>query len=190
MVRRAVFIDRDGTLIRDKEYLADPDNIEWFPGVFGALKELEEAGFSLIVVTNQSGVARGYFDEETVQAVNSRFKADLAREGINLTGLYYCPAHPEADQKKYRHNLHRRKPAPGMLKEGAREHKLDLPVSWMVGDKLSDVECGKRAGCRAILVETGKATRVDEDTEYKPDYIAADFNGASRWIIEATDAET
>jgi len=184
----AVFIDRDGTLIKDKDYLDEPDNIEWFPGVFEALKKLEEVGFSLVVVTNQSGVARGYFDEETVWAVNEKFKQKLSVEGVELTDIYYCPSHPEAIEEKYRSNLHLRKPAPGMLEQATEEHNFDPSKSFMVGDKLSDVECGVRFGCRTVLVETGKNVVVPGDSgnsNQQPDFVTPDFPGAARWIINS-----
>ena len=190
MAEKAVFIDRDGTLIRDKNYLSDPDKIEWYPGVFEALRKLARAGFRLVVVTNQSGVARGYFGEETVREVNNRLEEELGREGIELEDIYYCPAHPEAEAEKYRQNLHRRKPAPGMLKEACCEHGLSPGESFMVGDKPSDVECGKRAGCRSILVETGKEKESGQQLEFQPDYVATDFKDAARWIVESAREET
>lgn len=186
----AIFMDRDGTLIKDKDYLSDPGEVEWFPGVFRALKNLRDFGFELIIVTNQSGVARGYFDEETVQGVNDRIRKDLTREGIEITDIYYCPSHPEAEVEKYRRNLHLRKPAPGMLEKAVVEHELDTSGSYMVGDKLSDVECGARIGCTTVLVKTGKNIDVEKESQFpeqNPDHIAPDFSAAAGWILNSTE---
>ncbi len=186
-MNRAVFLDRDGTLIEDKHYLADPEEISWITGARQALKDLQSAGFKLVVVTNQSGVARGYFDEATVDRVHARFCSELREFGVRVDGLYYCPAHPEAETAKYRKNLGRRKPAPGMLHEAAEELKLELAESYMVGDKLSDVKAGEKAGCQKILVLTGKgqtSRKKLETSECAVDHVAADVAAAAAWIFE------
>ncbi len=187
-MRRAVFIDRDGTLVVDKDYPDDPAELEFFDGIPEALKKIEEAGFELVIVTNQSGVARGYFDESTVKKMHAHLREMLNSCGVNLLDIYYCPAHPEAKRERYRNGLERRKPAPGMLLDAAEEHDIDLKSSFMVGDKLSDVRAGKRAGCRSILVRTGKgeavARALDENDDVKPDYIAKALPSAVDWILE------
>lgn len=160
-MNQAVFFDRDGTLIKDKHYLDNPDEVEWYEGTFGTLRALRDAGYKIVVVTNQSGVARGKFGEETVQAIHERMERDLADEGIEVEGFYYCPYLEEADVERYRRDSDLRKPSPGMLLEAAEDHDLDLGASVMVGDKPSDVEAGNRVGCRTILVETGKS--VDDE---------------------------
>jgi D-glycero-D-manno-heptose 1,7-bisphosphate phosphatase len=142
----AVFLDRDGTLMRDVDYCGDPKNVEVFQGAADALRRLKANGYKLVVITNQSGVGRGYFTEEDYRAVEAEFLRQLG-EGL-LDGSYHCPDLPGT-------NSTRRKPAPGMMLEAQRDHRLDLSRSWFVGDKTSDIECGRNAGVRTILLETG-----------------------------------
>lgn len=143
----AVFLDRDGTLMRDVDYCARPEQVEVFADVPGALTRLKAAGFRLIVISNQSGIGRGYFTEADYHAVATELNRQLGA-GL-LDGTYFCPDLPESGST-------RRKPAPGMIHEAEREHALDLARSFMVGDKAIDVECGRNAGVRTILVHTGK----------------------------------
>ncbi|MBI2422815.1 MAG: HAD family hydrolase [Candidatus Hydrogenedentes bacterium] len=139
-MNKAVFLDRDGTLIEDRHFLADPSGVVLLPGVPRALRELRDAGYLLIVASNQSGIARGLFTHEDVTRVHRRLEALLALEGARLDALYYCPHGPESDSET-------RKPAPGMLLLAAREHGIDLAASACVGDQPRDVEAGERAGC-------------------------------------------
>ncbi|MFP4686544.1 MAG: D-glycero-alpha-D-manno-heptose-1,7-bisphosphate 7-phosphatase [bacterium] len=185
-MRRAAFIDRDGTLIVDKNYLSDPEQLEWIPGTIEALKKLRIAGFLIYIVSNQSGVARGYFDESAVRAVNERMLADLARAGIEVDGVYYCPYHPRAKIKKYRRDSELRKPGAGMLKKAARQEDIDFAASYMFGDKISDLEAGRKMNCRLVLVETGKGKKAREKLDkldLTPDLIAVDFPTAVRRIV-------
>ncbi|MEN3368296.1 MAG: D-glycero-D-manno-heptose 1,7-bisphosphate phosphatase [Verrucomicrobiota bacterium] len=142
----AVFLDRDGTLMRDVDYCGDPKEVEVFQGAADALRRLKANGYKLIVITNQSGVGRGYFTEEDYRKVEAEFARQLG-EGL-LDGSYHCTDVPGT-------NSTRRKPAPGMVLEAQRDHGLDLSRSWFVGDKASDIDCGQNAGVRTILVETG-----------------------------------
>jgi histidinol-phosphate phosphatase family protein len=142
---KAVFFDRDGTLIVDKIYLNDPDAIEYLPGVFTALQMLRDAGYVFFVATNQSGVPRGKVTIPNLLEIHRRIRAAFSQHGVDILEFYYAPYLTEHD-----HIF--RKPNPGMLLQGASEYNIDLGKSWMVGDKMVDVEAGHRAGVRSILV--------------------------------------
>jgi D-glycero-D-manno-heptose 1,7-bisphosphate phosphatase len=141
----AVILDRDGTLIVDRVYLNDPEQIEYLPGVFKALRLLRDRGYKLIVATNQSGVPRGLVDVRNLDEIHRRIQAKFAFEGVDLLSFHSAPYMTDND-----HPL--RKPNPGMLFEAARWHALDLSLSWMVGDRMTDVEAGHRAGTRSALI--------------------------------------
>lgn len=153
-IKRAVFIDRDGTLNVEKEYLHRVEECELIPGAGQAIRLLNQAGWLVVVVTNQSGVARGYYREQDVVALHRHIDAELSRNGAHVAGWYYCPHHPSGVEP-YNQPCACRKPLPGMLLQAAGELTIDLSSSWMVGDKLADVEAGMAAGCRPILVRTG-----------------------------------
>jgi D-glycero-D-manno-heptose 1,7-bisphosphate phosphatase len=142
----AVFLDRDGTIMRDVGYCSDPDAIELFDGVIEALRKLKKAGFKLFVITNQSGIGRGYFTKQQYRAVEGELNRRLGVGLIDAT--YFCPDKPGLDSR-------RRKPAPDMVLEAARDHNLDLKRSFFVGDKAIDIDCGRNAGVRTMLVRTG-----------------------------------
>jgi D-glycero-D-manno-heptose 1,7-bisphosphate phosphatase len=163
-MRPAVFLDRDGTLIEERNYLDRLDLIAPVPGVAGALARLRDAGFALVLVSNQAGVARGYFDESFVRAAHEHLAALFARDGIVLDGYYYCPHHPEGVVEGYRRECRCRKPAPGMVEDAARDLDLDVARSFVIGDKWLDVELARNAGARGILVRTGYGA----DSEAEP----------------------
>jgi D-glycero-D-manno-heptose 1,7-bisphosphate phosphatase len=142
----AVFLDRDGTLMEEVNYCADPALVRVFPGVPAALRRLKEAGFRLFVITNQSGFARGLLTEPQYRAVEQEFLRQLG-DGL-IDASYFCPDAPDAPSA-------RRKPEPGMVLEAAADFDLDLARSWFIGDKASDIECGRRAGTRTVRVLTG-----------------------------------
>jgi D-glycero-D-manno-heptose 1,7-bisphosphate phosphatase len=154
-VRPAVFLDRDGTLIEERGYLDRLDLMAPFPETPAALARLRDAGFALVLVTNQAGVARGLFDEAFVQEAHRHLAALLAHDGIALDGYYYCPHHPDGVVEAYRRVCRCRKPAPGMVEQAARDLGLDVARSFVVGDKWLDVELAMNAGARGILVRTG-----------------------------------
>lgn len=154
-MKRAVFLDRDGTINVEKDYLYQIEEFEFIPGAPEAIRILNEAGFLVIVVTNQSGVGRGYYDMEAVHALHRFIDAELARCGASVDAWYVCPHHPENGIGEYRCDCYCRKPMPGMLIEAAERFDIDLPSSFMVGDKMADVETALKAGCRPIMVETG-----------------------------------
>lgn len=155
--RKAVFLDRDGVLIEDTGYPDDPRAIELLETVGAALRALQDAGWRLVVVSNQSGVARGRFSLETLHAIHERLAALLAAVGVTLDALYFCPHHPEGTDARYTAACDHRKPAPGMLLSAAAELGLELSRCWMVGDRESDVEAGRAAGCRTIILGEGSS---------------------------------
>lgn len=154
-MKRAVFLDRDGTINEEKDYLHRIEDFVFIPGAVEALRRLHHAGFFLVVVTNQSGVARGYFDLSAVERLHRHLEEELARAGARIDAFYLCPHHPEEGVGDYRIDCDCRKGRPGMLLQAARDHDIDLSSSFMIGDKLSDIEAGKAAGCRSLLVLTG-----------------------------------
>lgn len=155
MPREAVFLDRDGTLIEEVHYLADPDQVRLIPGAAEAVRALNGAGALVIVVTNQAGVARGYFPESRVAEVHERLSRLLAERGAKVDAYYHCPHHPTEGAGAYRGECACRKPKPGMLLTAARDFDIDLARSWMIGDKACDAGAGAAAGCRTLLVRTG-----------------------------------
>jgi D-glycero-D-manno-heptose 1,7-bisphosphate phosphatase len=157
-LKRAIFLDRDGTINVEKNYLIDPAELVLLPGVGAALRRGHEAGYLLIVVTNQSGVARGYFTATAVEELHDHLQKELLSYGIQIDAFYFCPHHPEHGAGP----CDCRKGAPGMLLQAAQEHQIDLSASWMIGDKRSDVEAGYKAGCRSVLVRTGYGEKEGE----------------------------
>ncbi len=149
---KAVFLDRDNTLIEDPGYINHPDQVKLMMGAAGALVQLKKMGYLLVVVSNQSGIARGIFTEETLGQIHHRLEKLLADEGVYLDGIYFCPFHPDGVIEKYRKESDCRKPAPGMLLQAAQEMNIDLSRSWMIGDSYRDIEAGRRAGCKTILI--------------------------------------
>lgn len=155
MKKKAVFLDRDGTLIEDVGYLGDADKVRLLPGVAEAIRRFAEAGFEIVIVSNQSGVARGIFDEDALSSVHARMVKLLGSEGARLDGAYYCPYldGPEATVEAYRCASELRKPEPGMLIQAANERDIDLSHSWMIGNTTRDVEAGRSAGCQTVLLD-------------------------------------
>lgn len=153
--RAAVFLDRDGTINVEKAYLHRPEEFEFIPGAPEAIRLLNEAGFLAVVVTNQSGVARGYYDEEAVHRLHRFMDGELAKIGASIDAYYLCPHHPRHGVDPYRTECACRKPLPGMLLDAAAALGIDLSRSWIIGDKVSDTEAGLAAGCRPLLVRTG-----------------------------------
>lgn len=183
MIERAaaIFLDRDGTIIEDLGYLRDCCQVRLLGGVVEALQLLQEAGFRLVVVTNQSGVARGFFNEIELAAVHTHLRQLLNEQGVRLDGIYYCPYHPDGVVKTYRKASDWRKPGCGMLKSAAADLRLDLRASWMIGDSLRDVEAGRAAGCRTVLL---RSAVPDEPAVLDvADVVAADMVQASSRIL-------
>ncbi len=189
MSRPAVFLDRDGTIIWDPSYLTQLSQLRLLRGAAAAIRLLNRAGFAVVIATNQSGVARGLLTEETLRTIHDALLLRLRRRGAHLDGIYYCPYHPEAEVSQYRVDSDCRKPAPGMLLQAARELDLDLSRSYSVGDSARDLEAGRRAGCRAVLVLTGSGRRTlgNWAHEWPPDYVAKDLRAAAAWILEQAE---
>ena len=181
----ATFLDKDGTLIEDLPYNVNPDLIRLAPGASEGLQLMHRAGFKLIVITNQSGVARGYFEEATLQAVEKRLRTLLWEIGVPLAGFYYCPHHPEGSVLKYSLDCECRKPAPGLLKRAASDLALDLRHSWFVGDILNDVEAGRRAGCNTILLDNGHETEWELSALRTPHYTVKNLAQAGELIFSS-----
>ena len=180
MGKPAIFLDRDHTIIADPGYLSDPGAVRLLPGVERAIKSLAQAGYKIVVVTNQSGVARGMLSEETLDVIHAEMRRQLAAGGAHIDAVYYCPYHPDGTVEQYAIDSDLRKPRPGMLLKAAEDMDLDLGESWMVGDSSRDVEAGQRAGCRTVRLRTGH-TRVPG--EAMDDDVQADFS--VRTLVEA-----
>jgi histidinol-phosphate phosphatase family protein len=181
----AVFLDKDGTLIENVPYNVNPDLIRLTPGVAEALPILHAAGYRLFVISNQSGVARGYFAETALLAVEARLRSLLAQINVPLRGFYYCPHHPDGSVAPYATACACRKPAPGLLQRAAAEHNLDLEQSWFVGDILDDIEAGRRAGCRTILLANGNETEWQLSPWRQPHFAVTHFSQIARIITHA-----
>jgi histidinol-phosphate phosphatase family protein len=182
---RAVFLDKDGTLVDDVPYNVEPGRMRLARGAAEAVRALHEAGYLLVVVSNQSGIARGLFAETALTAVEARLRELLAGAGAPLRGFYYCPHHPAGTAAGYAIACACRKPAPGLLARAAREHRIALPRSWLVGDILDDVEAGRRAGCRTVLLDNGGETEWRRGPGREPDHVARHLGEAARLILAA-----
>jgi len=178
-MKRAVFLDRDGTLIAEKNYLSRPEDVVIFPGVAGALKRLQEAGFHLFIVSNQSGVGRGYFTLADVDRVHEHLCRELARDGIRFEKVYTAPEAPGQPSRG-------RKPSPQFLFDARDEFALDLAESFMIGDKRIDLECGWNAGVeRSLLVRTGYGAALEQEApaELTRAVIVDGLPEAAEWIL-------
>jgi D-glycero-D-manno-heptose 1,7-bisphosphate phosphatase len=174
---RAVFLDRDGVLMQDANYVGHVDQVALIDNAPQALRRLQGAGFLLCVVTNQSGVGRGYFTREAVEEIHALLNGHFAEAGVKIDAYYVCPHHPED-------NCDCRKPKPKFLRDAAAQFGLDLRRSFMVGDRPSDVQCGQNAGTRTVLVLTGVGRETLAGGQAKPDHVAADITAAVDWILQ------
>ncbi|NNM86050.1 MAG: HAD family hydrolase [Phycisphaerales bacterium] len=184
MANRAVFMDRDNTIIANDGYLGDPAGVKLLPGAATAIASLRRLGYRIVVVSNQSGVARGLFDEAAVKAVNDEMCRQLKRQADALVdAIYYSPHHPDAPVAEYRQDHPWRKPKPGMLLHAASELNLDLNQSWMIGDQPRDVDAGASAGCRTILLGNLQTVVAGRDGGAQPDFVVASLADAARIIV-------
>lgn len=186
---KAIFFDKDGTLIPDVPYNTDPEKIELNEGAAYAIRRLAAMDFILIVVSNQSGVARGYFQEIELQKVKEKLEGLFREAGGLLSDFFYCPHFPEGTVKEYTVACDCRKPMPGMLLRAGVKHNIDLCSSWMVGDILNDIEAGNRAGCRTILINNGNETEWLQGDQRVPEYIAKDLVDAAEYVISSQYSE-
>lgn len=173
MTQRALFLDRDGTLVYPRHYPSQPADLLLYPGIEADLRRLQEAGFLLVIITNQSGIARGYFSEADLRRMHGYLADELSRLSVRADAFYYCPHHPEGSIPALAINCECRKPRPGMLLRAAADLHIDLDRSWFVGDILDDVEAGNRAGCRTILVDLGTESPPSTDLR-RPSFVARD----------------
>lgn len=182
----AIFIDRDGTLVEARHYPSRPEDLLLYDGIGHELRRLQESGFHLVVITNQSGIARGYFTEADLEHMHVHLRNELSRFGVTLDGIYFCPHHIDGVIPGLAMACDCRKPQPGMLLRAARELDIDLASSWFSGDILDDVEAGNRAGCRTVLVDLGTESLPAEPIR-RPDYVGRDALHAL-WMIQALEA--
>jgi len=180
---KAVFLDKDGTLIEDVPYNVDPEKIQLCVGALEALQVLAAAGYQIFIITNQSGVARGYFPETALITVEKHLRQLLNTVGVFLAGFYYCPHHPQGVVAKFAIDCNCRKPSAGLLEKAAGENQLILHQSWMVGDILNDVEAGNIAGCRTILLNNGNETEWQLSKSRSPDFIVNNLLEAAAVIV-------
>lgn len=191
MPKSAVFLDRDGTLNVEAGYIRRLDDLRLVPGAAQAIRRLNAAGVLAILATNQSGPARGYYDEAWVQALNARLMALLAAEDAHLDDVFYCPHHPEGVVANFTMACRCRKPETGMLEDAAAKHGLDLALCYMIGDKSTDVEVGQRAGCRTVLLRSGYGEQVLAGTyqwPVQPDHVAPTVVEAIDWVLADLEA--
>ena len=186
VVKKAIFIDKDGTLIPDFPYNVDPAKITLALDSVKGLRQLQHAGYKLIIVSNQSGIALGMFERSALWRVEFKLRGLMAREGLYLGGFYYCPHHPQGTLSAYRMECDCRKPAPGLILKAAEDHHIDLSQSWMIGDILNDVEAGHNAGCRAIIIDNGNETEWDLNRKRIPDAMVKNINQAADYILHHT----
>lgn len=197
MLRPALFVDRDGTLIEETDYLVDASQIRLFPGSADALRVAREAGFLVVIITNQSAVARGLLSLSQLEAIHHCLTDLLEKERAPIDAVYACPHHPEHSAKPADRDCPCRKPKPGLLFAAAQELSIDLTKSFLVGDKISDIEAGHRAGCKSVLVLTGygsselsqlRESQSQSEQETKPDlgrpdFVAKNLSAAVDWVL-------
>jgi D-glycero-D-manno-heptose 1,7-bisphosphate phosphatase len=184
-MKPAVFLDRDGTVLEEAGYLDRLERLQFFPFAIDAIRLLQRGGYGVVIITNQSGVGRGLYQEEFVQRVHQVIDERVTAGGGRIDGYYYCPHHPTAEVERYRRDCDCRKPGPGMLRQAAAELELDLSRSFVIGDKWTDVQAGKAAGARSILVRTGygRSSEAMPKADLRPATIADDLIAATAWIL-------
>lgn len=187
-MKQAVFIDRDGTISEEVGYINHLSRFRLFPYAATAIKHLHNAGYLVILVTNQAGVARGYFSEEMVHTIHQKMTEELAAGGAALDAIYYCAHHPSVGEAPYRLDCDCRKPKPGLLQRAAHEFNIDLANSWMVGDRYSDLELAVNAGVKSVLVLSGYGRgeweHHSQNWTIQPDLVAEDLGQAARLLSE------
>ena len=180
--RKAIFLDKDGTLIPDLPYNADPELITLENETIEGLRLFRQENFLLVVISNQSGIAKGYFKEDALKDVWNKISALLQQRQLSIDAFYYCPHFPKAEVKEYAIACDCRKPLPGLILQAARDLKIDLAQSWMIGDILNDVEAGNRAGCSTVLIDNGNETEWIMNPLRKPVLTAKNLLEAAAFI--------
>lgn len=183
---KVVFLDRDGTINVEKNYLYRPEDFEFIPGSESAIKLLNDNGFKVVVVTNQAGVARGYYTEEDVKKLHGYIDGLLKKCGAHIDMYIYCPHHPENGIGKYRCRCSCRKPGTGMFEKAAGVYDIDMGHSWMVGDNAGDMQSGKKFGLKTILVGTGYGEKVMSENKVPFDYYKKDLYEAAEYIVKVS----
>lgn len=192
ILRPAVFLDRDGTIIKEKlSVIRSSRQVRVLPGVVSALRQLQHIGYRLIVVTNQSGIARGLYRVKELEVVHKYIKQWFKKRGVIIDRIYYCPHHPEGKIARYRYKCRCRKPQSGMIRQAAKEYKIRLDKSFMIGDSQSDLEAGKQVKCRTVLVLTGKGKatlkEIKQNRKHLADYIVPNLLKAVPLIMDSTN---
>ena len=180
--RRFVALDRDGTIVEERVHLSDPSDLVLIPGAALGLKQMSDLGLGLVVVTNQSVVARGYLDQVRLDTIHKTLQDMLASQGVDLDGIFYCPHQAEDDCSC-------RKPKPGLLQMAAQQLDFNLRTSFLIGDKASDIEAGQRVGATTLLVRTGYGYQVVKEGTVNPDYIVSGLSEAAQIICNILDSE-
>ena len=183
-MKKAVFLDRDGTINKEMNYLNHPDQIELISGSAEGIKLLNKNGFTVVVITNQSGVAGGIIDEENLPLIKKRLCSLIEEKGAKIDGYYYCPHYLYGKVEKYAVKCDCRKPEPGMLRKAAEDLDIDLKESYVVGDKACDIKLGQNVGAVSVMVKTGYGESEAENCENPPDYKADSLFDAAQWIIK------
>ena len=193
MTRPAVFIDRDGTLSEEVGYINHPSRFRLFPFAADAIRHLNENGWLAILVTNQAGVARGYFSEEMIKTVHAQMRSELENAGAKLDAVYYCAHHPSVGEPPYRQDCNCRKPKPGLIARAAKDFEIDLEKSWVVGDRYSDVELARNAQVKSMFVLSGYGRgeweHQKDSWKERPDLVAEDLLEAVQMIVSREQQE-
>ncbi len=188
MARGAVFLDRDGTINEEVGYMNHLDRFALLPHAVKAIRLLNQNGLKTVVITNQSGVARGYFPESLVRLVHDKMRGLLEKEGAHLDGIYYCPHHPEMGKPPYRQKCRCRKPDTGLIEEAVKDLDIDCSKSYVIGDRGLDIEIARRIGAKGILVLTGYGKGeweyFKDQWTAEPDHVAPDLYEAVQWILQ------
>jgi len=189
MTNRAIFLDRDGTLNEEDGYITSPERFRLYSFAAEAVRLINQSGWKAIVLTNQSGVARGYFTEATLIEIHKRMEAALRMQGAQIDAIYYCAHHPDYGSPPYRQDCDCRKPRPGLGERAARDFNLDLNRCYAVGDRYRDIEAGQALGARGVMVMTGFG-REECETEHlhwprQPDHVTEDLLEAVKWILRS-----
>jgi D,D-heptose 1,7-bisphosphate phosphatase len=182
-MNKAIFIDKDGTLVKDVPYNVKPELVSYAGFAMDALKLLQDEGYLLIIVSNQAGIAKGYFTELELAILINKIRSDMAIHGIDIAGFYYCPHFPDTIIPEFSKSCDCRKPAAGMILQAAADFNIDLSKSWMIGDILDDMEAGKRAGCKTILLDVGSETEWEINSYRLPNFYANNLIAAAQIIL-------